>query len=267
MRFAFAVLSVVTLAGCSKPRIDASTPERYQQSLKRVRDSLPADRQAKFDDALRTVGMSKALQGGLAGIMAMSSAKPEEMFAHVTAPLNGKTGEEIIAEAEGVVASRKQMEHDQTLKEVQELEQKHTNAQAVQSQLSKFEVVTSRFRKVKRNEFLPPQPLIELTVKNGTGKAVKRAYFVGTLASPGRSVPWLKDDFNYEISGGLEPGESAEWHLAPNMFSDWGKVDPSSDAVFTVQTVKLEGPNGEILDGRFTDEDQRRLDSLKKSLQ
>jgi hypothetical protein len=96
---------------------------------------------------------------------------------------------------------------------------------------------------------------------------VKRAHFVATLASPGRSVPWLKDDFSYEISGGLEPGESAEWHLAPNMFSDWGKVDAPADAVLTVQTVKLEGANGEILDGSFSDEDQKRLDALKKSVQ
>ena len=27
--------------------------------------------------------------------------------------------------------------------------------------------------------------------------------------SPGRSVPWLKEDFNYTIPGGLEPGEGS----------------------------------------------------------
>ena len=110
------------------------------------------------------------------------------------------------------------------------------------------------------------QPIIELTVKNGTSEAVSRAYFEGTLASPKRSVPWHKDTFNYGISGGLEPGEEASWSLAPNMFSDWGKIDAPKDAVFTVTVEQLDGPDGEpIYSTRaFSEHDQERLDELKK---
>lgn len=270
MRLACAVLSILALAGCSVPRVDTSSPQRAQESFKRVRDSLAKEKQAKFDDAVTIIAMSKVLEGGFGSMIARGSSgkPPEEMAAEALAPLNGKTGEEIITQAEQLVAARKQKEREQALKEVQELEQKRANAQAAESQLAKFEVVTSRFRKVKQNEFLPPQPIIELAVKNGTGKAIKRAYFVGTLASPGRTVPWMKDDFNYEISGGLEAGESAEWHLSPNMFSHWGRVEAPSDAVLTVQPVKLEGANNEVLyDAAFSEEDQKRLESLKKSLE
>ena len=60
------------------------------------------------------------------------------------------------------------------------------------------------------------EPMIELTVKNGTSETVSCAYFEGAIASPGRSVPWYKDTSNYEIQGGIEPGETATWELAPN---------------------------------------------------
>ena len=60
------------------------------------------------------------------------------------------------------------------------------------------------------------KPIIELTVRNNTGHPVSRAYFEGVLSTPGRSVPWIKDSFNYQISGGLEPNEESTWRLAPN---------------------------------------------------
>ena len=93
---------------------------------------------------------------------------------------------------------------------------------------------------------------------------LSRAYFTGTLASPNRSVPWIKDDFNYEISGGLEPGEEVTWYLAPNMFSDWGKVDAPKDAVFTVEVTQLDGPDEEEMYSvnNFGEDEQERLEEL-----
>jgi hypothetical protein len=103
-------------------------------------------------------------------------------------------------------------------------------------------------------------------VRNGTDKAVARAYFEGTIASPDRSVPWHKDTFNYSISGGLEPGEQATWNLAPNMFSDWGKIDAPSDAVFTVTVERLDGADGEPIYSttEFGEYERERLEQLKK---
>ena len=110
------------------------------------------------------------------------------------------------------------------------------------------------------------QSIIELTVKNGTSHAVSRAYFKGTIASPNRSVPWLQDTFNYLISGGLEPGEEASWSLAPNMFSDWGKVEAPSDAIFTTTVERLDGADGEALYStiEFGEIEEERLSELKE---
>ena len=138
-------------------------------------------------------------------------------------------------------------------------------AEQAKQQLDKFQVVRSRFY-MRERQYLGEQPIIELTVKNGTDQAISRAYFSGTIASPDRSVPWHEDQFNYSISGGLEPGEEATWTLAPNSYSDWGKVDAPADAVFTVMVEKLDGPDGKVLYSTrgFSERDQERLAELKQ---
>ena len=86
------------------------------------------------------------------------------------------------------------------------------------------------------------------------------------FASPGRSVPWLDDTFNYEIPGGVEPGEKTTWQLAPNMFSDWGKVEIRPEAKFTVTVIRLDGPDEKELFGEahFDQNDEQRLLELEK---
>jgi hypothetical protein len=179
--------------------------------------------------------------------------------------LNGKTAEQVLAQAEQIQAERKAREKEQALAEIRELVAKRDKAEQAEQQLDKFQVVRSRFY-MRERQYLGKQPIIELTVKNGTDQAISRAYFSGTIASPDRSVPWHEDQFNYSISGGLEPGEEATWTLAPNSYSDWGKVDAPADAVFTVLVEKLDGPDGEVLYSTrdFSERDRNRLAELKK---
>lgn len=76
-------------------------------------------------------------------------------------------------------------------------------------------------------------------------------------------MPWLKDTFNYSIPGGLEPGEEAKWSLAPNMFSDWGRVEMRADMVLTVRVLRLDGADEEVLfDGQVDEYDEERLKAL-----
>lgn len=131
--------------------------------------------------------------------------------------------------------------------------------------LRSFRVVDASFTKTE-NSIGMAEPLIELTVQNDTDFPVKRAYFRGVFASPGRSVPWLDDTFNYEIPGGVEPGEKTTWQLAPNMFSDWGKVEIRPEAKFTVTVIRLDGPDEKELFGEahFDQNDEQRLLELEK---
>lgn len=97
---------------------------------------------------------------------------------------------------------------------------------------------------------------------------LSRAYFAGSIASPGRSVPWLTGKFDYHIPGGLDPGEEATWNVFPDPLSSWGFVEAPPDAGLTVTVVRLDGSEGKALFStqEFTAEDVARLESLLNAL-
>lgn len=110
------------------------------------------------------------------------------------------------------------------------------------------------------------EPLtIYLKVQNATQYSVRRAYFHATLRTPGREIPWVDTDFNYEVPGGLAPGETAEWHLQPNLFdSDWEHARHAENAVLSVEVLNLDGPDGEYLYPEWSDKDERMFQRLRK---
>jgi hypothetical protein len=90
------------------------------------------------------------------------------------------------------------------------------------------------------------QPVISFTIQNKGNIPVKRIFIGGNLQTLGRAIPWIKDSFSYEIRGGLEPNETQSLNLAPNMFSDWGKVphDAVGGAVLTLTLTAFEDASG-----------------------
>jgi hypothetical protein len=256
----FASLASI-MVGCSEPTIDVSSDEAMKSSSQKVRESLPESKRADFDEALQILLFS---QIDMKAIFTEGAAGVGNLEGKMRSTLDGKTADEVIAEANKIKAERQARERAQALAEIQELEERRRLSIKALEELKKFEVLRSRFY-MRERDFGGMQPIIELTVKNGTNSPVSRAYFEGTIASPGRSVPWHKDAFNYSISGGLEPGEEASWNLAPNMFSGWGKVDAPADAIFTVTVEKLDGPDGQTLYSvqDFGEREAKRLAELK----
>lgn len=232
-----------------------------KKSVEQVRASLPADQRQRFDESLTTLA-TKDLD-----MNDVFSGNAVTVQSKMNKALDGKTGEEVIAAGEAVVAERRAKEREQAQSELADLKRKKEQAEHAKSELKKVKVSRSRFHKEKQ-EFGPPEPIIELTVTNGTSIPISRIYFMGTLASPNRAVPWHKDSFNYEIPGGMEPGESKELRLAPNMFGGWGSVDAPADAVFTAEVIRIDGPDGKAaFDAQaFDDEDAKRMKALQDTL-
>jgi len=255
-------VAVLFLMGCSDPTIDASSDESMKESIDKVRDSLPESERKEFDDSIQILAFS---QIDMKDLFAAGATGAGNLEGKVRDSLDGMTAEQVISEADRVRAERKARERQQALEEIKELEKRRKQAEHAETELEKFEVVRSRFY-MREKQYGREQPVIELTVRNGTDKAVARAYFEGTLASPDRSVPWHEDTFNYSIPGGLEPGEEAEWQLAPNMFSDWGNIDAPADAVFTVTVEQIDGADGDPLYSTrdFRESDMERLNKLKQ---
>ena len=257
------LILITILAGCSEPKIDASSDESLRASVAKVRKSLSDQKQKEFDEAMQQIIAFNMLD--MEDVFKQSTAGFLKLEGKIRQSLDGKTAKQVIAEAERIRVESRERERKQALEEIRELESKRVNSEKAREELKKFQVIRSRFY-FSEQVFIGKQPIIELTVKNGTSQAVSRAYFEGTIASSNRSVPWHKDTFNHSIPGGLEPGEEATWNLAPNMFSDWGKVDAPIDAVFTVTVEQLDGPDGKTIYSvrEFTKNDRERLNELKK---
>ncbi|WP_275150672.1 DUF6694 family lipoprotein [Citrobacter koseri] len=256
----------LTLVGCDKPKVDASTDEAMKTSLQKVKESLPEDKRQEFTEATSTIMMNsidmKALMAG--AFSGNGDAIATQQAEKAKALLNGKTGEEIINEANAILAERAAKEQQQAIKEIAELEQKKEDSEKAKESLRNFVVNKSRFYFEKQG-FGGPKPVIDLSVENKTESPISRVYFKGTIASPGRSIPWLVEDFNYRIAGGLEPGEKADWSLLPNQFSAWGRVESPEDAMFTVEVVRLDGADGKALfdSEAFSENDKKRLEILQ----
>ncbi len=257
------LIFLVFIYSCSDPKIDMTSTESMKSSIAKVRESLPAEKREQFDDAiqlmtLRQIGYSLLFPG----IIQKDAGFEEKM----KDSLNGKTGEQIITDALEIREERERQQKEQALQEIKELEEKKQLSIKASEQLKNFKILRSRFYKRKRDYSIFDEPIIELSVENGTKSAISRAYFKGTIASPGRSVPWLQETFNHSISGGLEPGEKASWSLAPNAFSDWGSVDAPSDAILTVTVEKVDGADGKALFSieDFGEREEKRLSELKE---
>lgn len=256
-----AAVLLILVGGCGDdPTVNAKgSDEEQKASIERVKESLPEDRRDDFEEAMKTLLFSDIQNLG-------DLADSDGIVRRLQDRIDGKTGEEIIAEAEKAREERKQREREQAISEIEEIAAKLDPA--TEETLANFVVERSLFRR-SGGGYLGSDASINLVVRNDTGHAVSRAYFQAMLLTPGRSVPWVDAEFNYDIPGGLEPGESAEWNLRPNMFGEWSNApDDREDTVFIVRTIGLDGPGGESLTGdRFTPRDQERLASLMESIE
>lgn len=235
--------------------------------MESVKSSLTEEEKKEFEEAVQIMAFSEI------GNIFEAAANPDGMQRKIKDKLNGKTADEIIAEGNQILAERKKKEREQAINEIEEinikiaeLEKKRSEAEKAKEDLKKFNVLRSRFY-FQKSSFLE-EAVIELTVKNETTQPVSRAYFNGVLSSPGRSIPWVQDSFNYKILGGLEPGEQATWKLSPNMFGEWSKAPKDrNDMVLTVSVYRIDGADEEaIYDSNFSEKDSDRLEELNQRL-
>ena len=250
---------VIMLYSCAK-KIDGTSEETMKSSIEEIKKSLDDDKKEKFENSIMLIMFYGLDFGEL-----MQKGGVKETVSDIKSKLDGKTADDIIAKGEKIQIEIEKKKKEQANVEIEELYQKMKQAEKDKIMLIKFEVKRSRFYKRKEGTYyITEETIIELTVINKTDKAVSRVYFTGTLASPNRSVPWIKSDFNYEISGGIESGEEATWYLTPNMFSDWGEVDAPKDAILTVEVKKLDGADGEEIYSvnNFGEDEQERLEEL-----
>jgi hypothetical protein len=273
LRIAIAVF--ILLAACARAELtlDASSKAAMERSLAAMVEGMDAAQKEKLGDAV------------VARLLAAAFRERDADAARRT--LHGLTAAQLLAgesaaapqspadQSPAAVASAAQREAQQRAEraaklaaDIEALVAKQTAAAQAKEQLAQFRVLASTFA-FEESDF-DRSPTIELHVRNDTAHPIARVYFDAVLATPGRSVPWVDTRFNYEIPGGLEPGEQATWRLAPNRFDDWGRAPADrDDMVLAVVPYRVDGADGKALyDARqFDADDDKRLRKLRAEQQ
>ena len=251
------LLATVALVACS-PRVDTSSPQAYAQSIEKVKSSLPPEKQAKLNHALLVLALGGDSSGGIFESAPLSSP----IFLAAGDKIKGKTGDEILEEA-------RVEERDQLTKSIA---QDATQVQQARSERAKYAGVLDNLRisdasyHADRDMIGQAEPEIKFTLTNESKVPVKAIMLDGRLTSPGRAVPWIVAPVSYDIPGGIEPGESKPFDLAPNMFGDWKASDDFAgrkDLMLTLSVANAEGADGSaFLKGDPADL-QKTLDDMK----
>jgi len=261
LRLSALSLSALVLVGCSDPKVDTSSMPAAVVSIEKVRESLPTYKRDEFDTALKIIAMSSFNGIDLFNPQRMNAA---EIAESANAYMHGLTGDEIIERADKMLRQRRAREREQALRTLNRLEAKQDSAQRAQEHLAQISIDNARYY-ISTSPYGALEPVIELTVTNGSEHAVAELMLHGVLKSPNREVAWVDETFYYVISGGLAPGESATWSLAPNRFGPWGNDQIPRNAVLTLTLLGVNNSEGEPLwdAPALTDNEAERLEELR----
>ncbi|MFO7569237.1 MAG: DUF6694 family lipoprotein [Smithellaceae bacterium] len=250
---------IILFAACSGDRkMDASTDETTKASMSKMRAALPETHRGEFDEAMLTLLSRGGDEEGTA-------ATPAEMTLEVRLSLDGKNADEIIAEASRIREERQRRKRDAMATEIAKLEAKYKAFAHAKAQIDRIKILSSNFY-VLKNDMQEKRPVIELRVKNESPFPVYRVYFTFSLSVPSSGFVSPRIAFHHDIDNGLQPGETAHWHLSSHEFSDLGHMKISGKRAVDIALVRVDGPDGNALFAtkEFSDEEKMRLDALKQ---
>ena len=250
----------VMLTAC-EARVNASNPEALRKSVAAIQKDMTEEERKEFSQSMMVIAFDTV---DPSTIGAFSTDKGSELLvAALGEKVNGKTGKQVIRLGYETRIRKLDEQLTSTFKVVEQAKAERSKHKAT------FDAVVLSGAKFSVRRSYIDTPVISMTIHNGSPMAIRRVFFHGTLSSPGRSIPWVDDDFNYEFPGGLEPGETKQLDLEPSMFSGWGNSDFNrrDDLQMKVTVVNLEGASGEKLvkgDAEDAAAKERELVELQK---
>jgi hypothetical protein len=274
-----AIFCGLLLAGCAEPRIDTSTKESTEQSIREVGEALPPDERDEFQKVLAEAAFTGVMQSAFTGL----KPSPESLFA----PFHGMTAGEAMAHAKKLKAdaAAKQKEADDRI-EAARLEMENEQRRRDEAELAELEAIVDAQRKDEQllSKIRVTDPRVaEKRSHFGRDYAMSGQAFNGTdvplsvifakveARLPGRAVALQSSDVVIRIPGGVEPGESVR-------FADGG----TSMGLILIHKAISENPGAELhvaVTGAWDAKEesivtahglseygQNRMDELKKKL-
>jgi hypothetical protein len=237
--------------GCGPNTLDLSSVEDLQESLVKLREPMAPEELDRFDEAL----------GFLVGDVALGAAfSPEEAEAVLERfrPLAGRTGEGIVAEA-----------RFRRIREVRSaviwLESWRDESEEARRELADFRFIVARV--FKRHKDFLDWPVFEIKVDNGTEHTISLVHFRAALLKPGEVNPWLLEEFDHVVFGGLAPGDRGTWRIEPKQ-REWIRlIDPHPELKFGLEAMRLEALGGRTLVATdWGDVESHRLSLYRRTL-
>ncbi|WP_336273105.1 DUF6694 family lipoprotein [Vreelandella indica] len=244
LRLSAIALSVLMIAGCSDPKIDTSSMPASVVSVEKVRNSLPTYKRDDFDQGLIIISTASTFNS--IDILNPNRMNAAEIAESANVQMHGLTGDQVIQRADQILRERRSREREQAIRKLTRLEEKQAKAKSDQQQLARFSIDNARYY-MGKSPYGAPEPVIDLEVTNNTDKVVSELSLRGIVTSPDRSQPWVDEQFYYVVPGGIEPGETLAWSLAPNRFGPWGEPQIPSNAELTVRLEGLRGADEQPL--------------------
>ncbi|NJM33462.1 MAG: hypothetical protein HC850_00815 [Rhodomicrobium sp.] len=185
----FVCFSLAVVHAAEELRIDGSSPESYERSVKAMANSLSAKDKEVFGKGLVNLIVTRyPPASGAKGLALLQFMEAAVKAAHVT--LDGVPISEILARGKELAGAGNK---DAASDSENEIVRKCLQAK-----------VTVDNATVKNAQFGHE---LRMDVTNNLPWAIAGIRMNYRVMSEGRSVPWLKNDMSLAISGGVEPGE------------------------------------------------------------
>jgi hypothetical protein len=236
-RLSLAIACCFLLAGCIfDPVFDTSSWDAYQRSSAAIRARLGNDDLRRLDMALKYLVIETTPRIELDGPLLSNVAErgnlvnPTAVLARLGPRINGRNAAALIK--------------DLSIRLDSEILQTEARLQTVENVSGAIEISSPSYY-WKKSGYLE-QPVIEFAIRNNGKSAISRIYFRFALTSPGRSIPWAKQEFVQTFKGGLEPREKQQLTLQPRT-AEWSdpqlKVLPNAE--LKVAVLNFEDATGE----------------------
>ncbi|MDR3195871.1 MAG: hypothetical protein LBT58_03755 [Endomicrobium sp.] len=149
------------------------------------------------------------------------------------------------------------------LSEIDLLEKRKAESEKAKKELAKIKITEAKFYKQYATDS-PAVSMAEIILKNNSNYTVTAVFFRGKLTTPKSGKILIDGDFKCDLPEPLEPGSEKIYEIALNDFAGWAKVKVSDIAKFDVSIIGLGVSAGTVYVNAFSNNDQKKLDALKK---
>jgi hypothetical protein len=209
---------VMAMLGACGPSIDVSSAQSYAASVQKIQDKLDDAQKKEFQQALVVLAFDTVDPS--TGLFSEADPKSPVFFA-AGDKIKGLSGEDVIKaghKRQLELLDKAIAEDGASIQRVASERAKHADV------IGAIKILNPEF-KTSKNVLDTLEPEVSFTVTNGSKTPISEIQADGILTSRGRSVPWISSSISYKIPGGLEPGETKHFDLAPNPYGDWKVQD------------------------------------------